>query len=115
MISWAGGLDREDVRLGTRNLLWALAFTVVATGAFAQGNPTGTISGQVTDPDSLALPGVSITVSSPVLQGLRTTVSSSNGDYLLTFLPPGDYTVTFELQGFTPVTRAVGQIGRAHV
>ena len=94
--------------MGTRMWCWALALTVVATGAFAQGNPTGTISGQVTDPDDLALPGVSITVSSPVLQGLRTTVSSSNGDYLLTFLPPGDYTVTFELQGFTTVTRAVG-------
>jgi hypothetical protein len=77
----------------------------VAAGAAAQGNPTGSISGQVVDPDGLPMPGVTVTVSSPALQGVRTSVTSANGDYIIPFLPSGDYEVTFELQGFQTVKR----------
>jgi outer membrane receptor protein involved in Fe transport len=91
----------------SRIVILALAFSTLAGDAFAQGNPTGTISGHVTDPDNLALPGVSVTVASTVLQGVRTAVTSPNGDYILPFLPPGDYTVTFELQGFATTRQLV--------
>ncbi|HEY3383071.1 MAG TPA: TonB-dependent receptor [Vicinamibacterales bacterium] len=86
-------------------LLLALA---VAAGAWAQGNPTGAIRGAVTDPDGLALPGVTVTVASPALQGARTVVTSGNGDFIIPFLPPGEYTVTVELQGFAPQKRTIG-------
>lgn len=74
---------------------------VLSSGvAWAQGNPTGTISGQVVDPDRLPLPGVTVSATSPVLQGERTVVTSTNGDYILPFLPPGSYTITFEVASF---------------
>ena len=85
-----------------------VALMLVAANVFAQGNPTGTIYGQVTDPTNLALPGVTVTVSSPALQGLRTAVSSANGDYILPFLPPGEYSVMFELQGFATIKQSIG-------
>lgn len=93
--------------LRSRTWILALAVSTVASVALGQGNPTGTISGNVTDPDGLALPGVTVTVSSPVLQGVRTVITSENGDYILPFLPAGDYTVTFELQGFATLNRSV--------
>jgi outer membrane receptor protein involved in Fe transport len=77
-----------------------------ALPALAQGNPTGTISGQVTSQDKQPLPGVSVTATSPNLQGARSTTTSGNGDYILPFLPPGDYTVSFELSGWKPVKKA---------
>jgi carboxypeptidase family protein len=80
---------------------------VVATGAAAQGNPTGTISGHIVDESGLVVPGVIVTVASPVLQGVRTAVTSGNGDYIIPFLPAGEYEVTFELSGFRTVTRQV--------
>jgi outer membrane receptor for ferrienterochelin and colicin len=80
----------------------------VATLASAQGNPTGTIRGTVTDPDGLALPGVTVTVASPAMQGARTIVTSANGDFLIPFLPPGAYTVSFELQGFATQKQNIG-------
>ena len=89
-----------------RTWYWAAALVLVAASALAQGNPTGAISGQVVDPDNLALPGVMVTVESPVLQGVRTAVSSGNGDYMIPFLPPGDYTVTFDLSGFQTLKRS---------
>ncbi len=66
--------------------------------ALAQ-TPTGTLTGQVTAEDGSPLPGVTVTVTSPSLQGDRVAVTSENGGYNLRALPPGDYTVRFELAG----------------
>src|SRR5262245_62297920 len=85
-------------------LAWALVLAVVA-GAAAQGNPTGTISGHVADPDGLAVPGATVTAAAPALQGVRTAVTSAHGDYIIPFLPAGQYEVNVALQGFRPVTR----------
>ncbi len=90
-----------------RTGILALALTALATGVFGQGNPTGTISGHVTDPDNLALPGVTVSAASPALQGVRTVVTSANGDYIIPFLPAGSYTVTYELQGFATVKQQI--------
>jgi hypothetical protein len=72
--------------------------------AFAQSIPTATLSGKVTA-DGAAIPGVTVTATSPNLQGSRTAVSSESGDYLIPLLPPGDYTVKFELSGMQTITR----------
>ncbi|HXI27752.1 MAG TPA: carboxypeptidase-like regulatory domain-containing protein, partial [Vicinamibacterales bacterium] len=73
-------------------------FLAVAT-ASAQ-TTTGTISGHVIDSQGLALPGVTVSAASPNLQGVRTVVTSGNGDYIFTALPSGTYTITYELSGF---------------
>ena len=82
-----------------------LAFHV--TLAAAQSNITGTLSGRITDQQGAVLPGVSVTATSANLQGARTVVTSEHGDFILPFLPPGEYVVTIELDGFTPLTNAV--------
>jgi outer membrane receptor protein involved in Fe transport len=88
--------------------MWLLVACLVSqTEAFAQGNPTGTISGRITDQQGGVLPGVTVTATSPQLQGARTVVTSENGDYILPFLPPGAYSVVVELSGFDTVTRPV--------
>jgi len=82
--------------------LVCLAVFVVAASALAQ--TTGTLTGTVTT-EGKGLPGATITVSSPNLQGTRTTVSGGNGDYSFPSLPPGDYTVTFDLEGMQKVSK----------
>jgi protocatechuate 3,4-dioxygenase beta subunit len=67
-------------------VLVCLALSV--SGAAAQST-NGTISGRVTDSQGLPLPGVTVIATSPNLQGARETVTSENGDYILTLLPPG--------------------------
>jgi outer membrane receptor protein involved in Fe transport len=79
--------------------LLAAALLVPASLASAQ-SATGTISGRVVDDQGLGMPGVTVTAKSPSLQGVRSSVTSENGDYLMPLLPPGDYTVSFELSGF---------------
>ena len=77
-----------------------------AASASAQST-TGTISGRVVDAQGLAVPGVTVTAASRNLQGVVTTVTSENGDYILTLLPSGPYTVTFDLTGFQRLQRTV--------
>jgi hypothetical protein len=86
-----------------RVLIFAVAF-LLAGAAFAQSIPTATITGKITA-DGAGLPGVTITVTSPNLQGSRTTVSSSSGDFILPLLPPGEYTIRYELVGMQTVTQ----------
>ncbi|HEX8029019.1 MAG TPA: carboxypeptidase regulatory-like domain-containing protein [Vicinamibacterales bacterium] len=89
---------------------FSLALLVVlaaATHVFAQGNPTGSIIGHVTDADGLAIPGVTVTAVSPALQGSRIAVTSANGDYIIPFLPAGSYEVTFEIQSFGTAKRTI--------
>ena len=58
------------------------------------------------------MPGVTVTASAPTLQGTRETVTSDNGDYILPLLPPGVYTITFQLSGFGTVSRTVTLLRR---
>lgn len=76
-----------------------------AQAAFAQ--QSGEIVGQVSSADAGGLPGVSIEAASNVLPQPRTTVSGANGDYRLPLLPPGEYTLTFSLDGMATEKRAV--------
>jgi hypothetical protein len=71
----------------------------------AQGQQSGTLGGRMSSSDHLGLPGATVTVSSPALQGVRTTVTDVNGVYSLPGLPPGDYVVKFEMPGMSTVER----------
>jgi hypothetical protein len=84
-----------------------VCLTLSAAMASAQV-PTGTISGRVTDSSSGVLPGVTVTASSPNLQGPRVVVTGASGDYVLGLLPPGEYTLEFELPGFQTAKATVG-------
>lgn len=96
----------------TRVSVGLLALILSATVAFAQGVQTGSLQGTARDTDGLVLPGVTVSVTSPSLQGIRSTATDENGVYVLPGLPAGVYTVTFELEGFNttthPTTVAVG-------
>jgi hypothetical protein len=90
----------------TKRFVVFLASAVVCLHAMAQSIPMSTLTGKVTA-DGAALPGVTVSATSPQLQGTRTAVSTAAGDYLLPFLPPGEYTVTYELSGMQTITRKV--------
>ena len=83
------------------------ATLAVTTTALAQGLQTGTLSGAVRDQQDLVLPGVTVSATSPSLQGVRTTVTDGNGQYTMPGLPPGVYTVDMMLQGMTTTRQTV--------
>jgi outer membrane receptor for ferrienterochelin and colicin len=102
------------MRMGSRLTALLGLILLVAIPAFAQ--TTASITGVVTT-EGNPLPGATVTISSPSLQGTRTTVTGDAGGYSFPGLPPGTYTVTVELEGMQTVTKkttiGVGQSGRA--
>lgn len=72
---------------------WAQAWSV----------ETGEIKGKIIEEGGEGLPGVEITAEGPHLQGKRTVRSSQDGDFHFPILPVGNYTLTFQLEGFNPV------------
>ncbi len=60
-----------------------------------------TVTGRVTDPAGLAMPGVTITALNTQTNEVTVAVSSAEGVYTLPFLRPGLYKVTAELEGFS--------------
>ena len=91
---------RGDMFMRWFKAFFGFAFVALLTSGAAAQTTTGTISGRIVDSQGLALPGVTVTVAGPNLQGTLTAVSAENGDYIVPRVPPGTYTVTFELSGF---------------
>jgi hypothetical protein len=81
-----------------------LAF-LAASRCLAQ--TTGDIVGRVTDEQGGALPGATVEARSPAFQGVRSSVTDATGTFRLILLPPGSYTVTATLPGFTKATQSV--------
>jgi hypothetical protein len=84
-----------------------LALCLLLLPALAGAQQTGVVSGRVKDASGLVVPGVTIEARSDVLPAPRVTTSDSAGEYRLPALPPGTYTVTFDLTGMAQVTRQV--------
>jgi Carboxypeptidase regulatory-like domain/TonB dependent receptor len=86
---------------------WLVGFALLlacAAGAAAQ-TTDGSIRGYVRDEQGGVLPGVSITATSPAAATPYTAVTDQEGYYRLLNLPPGEYTIASELQGFAKVVR----------
>jgi hypothetical protein len=79
-----------------RILLAAVLVTTVFTSRAARAAVTGAIEGTVTDQATKKpMAGVTVTVTSPALQGEQTEFSDAGGHYIVTELPPGEYLVRF--------------------
>ena len=83
-----------------------LAATLLVPAGLRAQSESGTITGVVKDASGAVLPGVTVEASSPVLiEKVRTAVSDGTGQYRITELLPGTYSVTFGLTGFSTVKR----------
>ena len=87
--------------------IWFVAALLLFAGQAWAQNPTGTLTGRVVDDTGSAMPGVLVTARAATLQGERTAYTGANGDYKLAFLPPGTYSVTYQLEGFQTTKREV--------
>jgi hypothetical protein len=85
-------------------LVCALVASFGIGPALAQ-QQTGTIYGRVTDQSGAAVPGVTVTLSGPVLLQPLTAIASETGTYQFPSLDIGTYSVKFELAGFRSVVQ----------
>ena len=85
-------------------ILAALVIVASVSSAWAQSQ-VGEIFGKVTDESGAVLPGVAVTITSPVLLQPLTATTSETGTFQFPRLSVATYTVRFELPGFKTVVK----------
>ncbi len=98
----------------TRVCVWVFTLVTLGAGvagAQSVGATTGSLNGKIADASGGVLPGVTVTATSPALQGARTTVSNEEGAYRLPAVPPGLYAIQYQLGGFGTVIREGISVG----
>ena len=98
-----------------RNRVWrfALLLALAASAVLAQARTTGFLTGKVTAPDGIPLPGVTVKATSPALQGERSATTVASGEFILRDLPAGVYDVELSLEGMaTEKATVTVEIGR---
>ena len=96
------------MRGASKAILILTAAVLLPSLAFAQGTLTGTVK----DQSGGILPGVTVEASSPALiEKVRTGVTDGAGQYRITGLNPGTYSLTFTLPGFNVVRREGVELG----
>jgi hypothetical protein len=86
-----------------RALIAFALFVVIPAVAHAQ---TSGVAGVVKDGTGAVLPGVTVEASSPaLLEKTRSAVTDASGQFKITSLRPGIYSISFTLPGFSVVKR----------
>ena len=98
------------MRLRTFAALFAVLLLAIPASAQEQ---RGAIFGVVKDDSGAVLPGVTVEARSKTVVGASTAVTDAQGVYRFPALPPGTYTVTANLQGFSAVAaEAIVTLGK---
>jgi hypothetical protein len=82
--------------------LAAAALLLTAASAIGQGT-NATLSGHVLDPHGSGLPGVSVNAASQSTGFSRGDTTAADGSYTINSVPPGTYTVTYQVSGFKTI------------
>jgi hypothetical protein len=86
----------------TRRGLGAILLALMPALLFAQAQTTGSINGTIVNESGASVGNAEVTISSPAIQGDRTTTTNSAGFFTARLLPPGQYTVTIMSPGLQP-------------
>lgn len=86
------------------SVLCGVALLILLAGAFgarayAQAN-TADVVGTVADPSGAVLPHASVTITNIDTQISRKAQAGDAGEYTVTLLPPGRYSVLIDMPGF---------------
>jgi hypothetical protein len=83
-------------------LLLAAAFFIFQTNAWAQGETTSAIVGQVADATGAVIPGAAVTITNRGTGLERSLKTDDEGRFNFPQLPPGIYSVRAQAEGFDP-------------
>ena len=67
----------------------------------------GNIRGTVEDPAEMRVPEAQVTLQATTSDYSRETQTDDNGEFILSAVPAGSYTITIERPGFQPIMQAL--------
>ena len=90
-------------RYRTRCVAGLAVFLIWHHAAVYAQTAGATLTGRVVDQTGAAVPGATISVTSPTTGFTRSVATESDGTYSIPSVPVGSYDVKATLQGFRPV------------
>jgi hypothetical protein len=85
------------------SLILVLFLLVVVNTVLAQSASTGALTGTVTDPTGAVVQNAKITLRNYATNETVTATTGQDGLYRFSLLPPGEYELTVEAAGFSPL------------
>ncbi|MDR2562201.1 MAG: carboxypeptidase regulatory-like domain-containing protein [Holophagales bacterium] len=84
-----------------KNLIFTPLMVMLAAGGLtAQDTSTAVLTGRVTSQNNQPLAGVNILISSPSMLSTRQATTDAGGNFRVSLLPNGEYTITYTLNGY---------------
>ena len=120
----------EGVMMSLYPKLLLLVVVLLLAPSVAAQTYRGSIRGTITDPNKAVIPAASLRLTNKETNELRTTVTNVAGEYSISALPPGPYTLEVTAGGFRNLSQDIVlsinqelrvdaalevEIGRAHV
>ena len=97
-------------------LFLAMMITIIMlnAGIFAQNQTTGAIGGKVVDPQDAVIPNATVTITNLGTNKVTTVTTTGSGEYRVTNLEPGTYSVEVASGNFSPVKveSVIVEVGR---
>ena len=90
--------------MSKRSFLCVLCMVVLSVLPAVAQTQAG-ISGVIHDPSGAVIPGVTVTVTNPATNFVRSAISNEAGVYNFPVLQPGRYNIKVELPGFRTITQ----------
>lgn len=85
-------------------IVWAVLLAALLVGT-AQGQTFGEISGSVRDATGAVVAGANITLTNTATSQARKAETNETGNFTIPFVPPGNYEVRVQKEGFKSSTR----------
>ncbi|MDR3723698.1 MAG: TonB-dependent receptor [Terracidiphilus sp.] len=104
----SSGIDngvRRSMRLCSLPVLLLIAALILipaSRAGFGQIGTTATVAGTVTDPSGAVVAGAAVTIKNTDTSIERSSVTLDSGNYVITELQPGKYSLSLSRSGFKP-------------
>jgi carboxypeptidase family protein/TonB-dependent receptor-like protein len=89
-----------NTRHGATSIFAICLSAIFALPAFAQSQTTGRIAGTVKDEKGAVIRGAEVTIANKATGEARTAPADDEGNYIVSFVPPGVYQVSVKANGF---------------
>ena len=87
----------------SKRRIWSVLCMVIFSVLPAVAQTQAGISGVIHDPSGAVIPGVTVTVTNPATNFVRSAISNEAGVYNFPVLQPGVYNIKVELPGFRTI------------
>lgn len=101
-------------KMFTRVLIAVVTAIALSTSIFAQNQTTGAIGGKIVDPQGAVVPNAALTITNLGTNKVTTVTASGDGEYRVTNLEPGTYSVEATAGSFAPAKAdtVIVEVGR---